>query len=275
MRTTVAAPLTLALAVCLPVLALAADSGSLSDFKPISELQQGDGPSLFNGREANPADYPASFYSRHAGNSCTSTLVAPRALLTAAHCVERSGVAKLRVGGQLYQGTCTMAPAYPADPTADWAMCLMDQPVPAIRYERINADPAAIFRRMEVRLTGFGCTQEDMTGGNDGIYREGETRVSDLPTDESNDIITRTGAALCMGDSGGPAFIGFDAQYSRRAVIAVNSRTDVYRNRLTGVSFLSSLSTPGAQQFLVGWSNAKGVPLCGLSPAATNCRDGE
>jgi hypothetical protein len=256
--------------------AAAEETGSLAEFRAISELPQaGDGPSLYGGAEANPADYPATFWSSHDGKGCTSTLVAPRALLTAAHCVEPTHTAHISRNGRRISGTCTPAPGYPQNRTADWALCLMEEPVDAGTFERINTDSTLVARGRKVRLTGFGCTNADLTGGNDGIFREGETEVVDPPRRDNNDIVTRTGAVLCMGDSGGPAFIGFDGGYRKRVVIAVNSGTAVVNGYLTGTSFLSSLATPDAQNFLVGWSNANNIRLCGVSPGAAQCRPGE
>src|SRR6267142_4209869 len=109
-------------------------------------------------------------------------------------------------------------------------MCLMESDVPAIRYESLNADSARVQIHTELLLTGFGCTTAGGTGGNDGNYRIGEAKVTKVPVDGNNDIITTGEVALCYGDSGGPAFVFLDAGKKRRIQVSVNSRIQVLDN---------------------------------------------
>lgn len=247
-------------------------------FDSIGELTLPDEiqPELRGGRVADPKQWQASFYTRSAGGSCTASIVGDRVLLTAAHCVANGAAVTLRRAGIVYRAMCEHAPEYGTTNnarTADYALCAIDNAIPGIAAERINRDAAALRVGQEILLTGFGCTTNQGTGGNDGVYRIGETRIIALPAGSNNDIVTSGGAGVCFGDSGGPAFLVGPG--NRRTQISVNSR--VQNNSPTGTnlgprSYLSSLSTPQAAAFLSGWSSRNHLRICGLDPQATTCR---
>lgn len=224
-------------------------------------------PALLGARVGNPRDYPASFYSASRSGRCTSTLVGPRVLLTAAHCVGNGATATVHHAGRSARSRCTHAPDYSSNPTADWALCLFDTDLTGIVYETISINPGLVTVGTELQLTGFGCTDFDGTGGNDGVYRIGEAPVTGLPNGNDYDIVTEGDVALCFGDSGGPAFRYLDAQRQRRVQVSVNSRGNI-----RDTSYLSSLSTAPAIQFLDRWSSANGARICGIHRDTPNCR---
>jgi hypothetical protein len=144
--------------------------------------------------------------------------------------------------------------------------------VTGIPYENLNTDPTAVKVGDEILLTGYGCVRQGGGGGNDGTYRIGEAKVSKVGKGDSakgdNDIVAKNGAALCFGDSGGPAFKYLDAGKTKRVMISINSRGNI-----RDTSYLSSVSTPRAKGFISIWSAAKGVKLCGYHADAKGCRD--
>jgi len=222
-------------------------------------------PTLINGRPANPSDFPASVWTR----SCSATVVGPRAVFIAAHCVS-SGTISFSVGPTAYRGECLVSRAYSGNPTADYAMCLTDKVVAGIPYERINTDPALLRVGGEVLLSGYGCVRPGGSGGNDGVYRIGEARVSRLPSGSNNDIVTGNGAALCFGDSGGPAFLFTESGNSMtraRVVISTNSRGDI-----ATTSYLSSTSTAEGIRFFNAWAERTAQRICGVHADAQGCR---
>jgi hypothetical protein len=85
------------------------------------------------------------------------------------------------------------------------------------------------------------------------------------------DTITKSGAALCFGDSGGPAFYYPNPQQKNRFVISTNSRGDI-----STTSYLSASSTEIAVRFIKNWaqSNGQNGQICGAFPDAQGCRGG-
>lgn len=272
--------------------------------KPISGLnQEGVGPKLSGGRPARSRDWPASFYSDADGSRCTATLVGPRALILAAHCVGDQQMVTIEVRGTPISGLCTHAEEYATDASADYALCYMHGEITGIVFETINRDPQRIKKGATLLLSGFGCTQpppqgdpaqcgmEPPSGGNDGVYRIGNVPVRALPTErpgEPNTILTwgnEDQAMICPGDSGGGAYLMLTAQ--KRFYISVNSRVcywkscDCEQNRM---SYLSSLATPVAGGFLDKWIAREeaapdgGVPkavkkeICGVNLQGPACR---
>jgi hypothetical protein len=232
---------------------------------------------LGNGKVENPTDWPASFYGTFTANgqafNCTSTLVGARSLLTASHCIADGGHVSFQRGNQTYTGQCEQAkPGYQSPESPDWAMCLMNQDVPASAYETINLDVAVLHKDQQLLLAGYGCQQ--IGGTSDGKFRTGPAFIEHVlgqVTDDPDWIATyaaiaRHDAFICPGDSGGAVF--YEEPHFPRAVVAVNSHYDVAGK---GVSFLAVLGTPAGSAFLKAWADRHGQRLCGVHDDAKNC----
>lgn len=220
-------------------------------------------PTLINGIVADMAEWPASVSVRSGNAGCTGTVVGPRVLFHAAHCVGNGGTSTFRAGGASYSARCEHSPNYRGNSTADWTLCLTSQPVQNVAFENINTDPELVQRGDELLLTGYGCTRPG-GGGSDGLYRIGTANVIRLPGGTNNDIVTLGGAALCFGDSGGPAFKVQDAV---RWLVGVNSRGNI-----STTSYLSATHTPQAVSFFTNWMQKTGAEICGITPNMLGCR---
>lgn len=221
---------------------------------------------LINGKVADKKDWPASMYASMSGSRCSATVVGAQTLFIASHCVKNGGSASFSVGQEKYTGKCTHAPGYSKNSTADWALCLIDKEVKNVLYEKINYDAGRFKVGDKLMLTGYGCIKAGGGGGNDGIFRIGEATIRSLPNKSNNDIVTRGGAALCYGDSGGAAYY-IDNRDGRRWVVGVNSRGDI-----STTSYLPSVSTDESKDFLKTWAEKNNQAICGVHTSATGCR---
>jgi len=225
--------------------------------------------SVLGARKVDPKLFAASFFSKDA--QCTSSLVGPRALLLAAHCVNQGEAIAIAVSGREVTAVCTRAPEY--DPvrnaSPDYALCLTASEIVETPYfETVSTDAARLAVGQEVLLTGFGCTKAGGGGDTSGtVYRVGEASITNLPTVTDNRIVTKGQAAVCYGDSGGPAFLQRIQDGGPRIQISVNSVGNI-----RDTSGLASLSTAVAKNFLASWSQTHGVRICGVHPEQPKCR---
>lgn len=218
---------------------------------------------LIGGTVADIKNYPANFYTSQGNSKCSGTLIGERVLSTAAHCVGNGKTAQLAYNGVTYSGVCTHHPDYKTNDTADWALCVMDKPVPVVAYENVIPDIALLKVGDTVELTGFGCTNPDGSGGNDGSFRFGRVAIKDLPSGTNHDVHTVGSVALCFGDSGGSAYF---YQGENRYQFANNSRGDIHKE-----SWLSSF-TINFKTWATKWQADKSVDICGMSALAKGCR---
>lgn len=224
------------------------------------------------GLGANPADrakWPATLVFRNAlGGGCTATMVGPRAILTAAHCIDDGAQGSVEVGNTSVTVTCRHHPAYPGDISADFALCLTAAELrrPDQGFERLHVEAGAPSVRDTIILLGYGCLTETGADRNFGALYEGTATVDATPGRDLY-FITRGGAAVCFGDSGGGAYRAVNASGTVRRLLGVNSRGDISR-----YSWISSTATAGFRDWASGWANQNGVAICGLSAGATGCR---
>jgi len=246
----------IALAVLLPVVAVA-------------EPQ----PTLIGGRHAEPGEFPEVIYIKHRlddgrTSRCSASVVGPRVILTAAHCVKDNGTIEpakfhveqaleFQIGQQIFKAQCKQAPLY-RDNTEDhdMALCKTDREM-NVKYASIAKEGPAVDDF--VQLTGYGCIQEGGGGGNDGILRVGEAKVRTLPTETNNWFYTRWETALCFGDSGGPSFFKMeDAHTEHHWVIGVNSRGNI-----RDLSLMTATWIEKSQKFIRDFASEQSVEICG------------
>lgn len=279
-------------------------------FRPVMELDQ-EGSDynarLRGGQVGRPTDWPASLFLEYADaqgrpHPCTSVLIGPEVLLTAAHCVPASGrISVQRRDAPTLGGVCASHPRYPetsggaGDLSADFALCRLSQPYVLAqggRYETVSRRPMSSAVGTEnnfILLTGFGCTSDVIAeaGRGDRLYRIGyaavdETSASttrlrvrgELYADVQNfNLFTVNDPAfanLCPGDSGGPAFNLINRDITSREIIAVNSRVLQSRTRFRG-SLLSSTGHDDFRRWALAWLGPT-LTACGLRNGRLACR---
>lgn len=237
-------------------------------FFNVAELSydQASVPSLVGSQPADPKEWPATFYAMSTTGACTSTLVGATVLLTAAHCVPKDSEITISKSGKKYKATCTHESDFPSiNITADWALCLLTTgEITGIAYERINSDPSKLRIFQQIMLTGFGYAAN---GGNDGVFRTGETNIVALPAGTINYIVTKGPAVVSYGDSGGAAYIVSAGNTKDRLQVSVNSQ-GTHQDE----SLLASTSTDKALSFFRRWADDHTVRICGLHEDAKGCR---
>jgi hypothetical protein len=232
-----------------------------------SDADGGFGMKLIGGTPADPKEWPASFTTSQGNSRCTGTVIGPRTLQLAAHCVGNGMMATLKYGANTYSGKCTHSPKYRSDATADYALCYLSQEIDLPWYEGILPGGSKIVVGSEIVLAGMGCTQPGGGGGNDNVFRVGKAPVTRVPTSD-NDIVTSGSSALCFGDSGGSAFWKDEKGVLR--IVGINSRGDIRK-----VSYLSAVYTVDAKSFYSKWATDNNASICGLDADAKKCRGEE
>jgi Trypsin len=265
------------------------DTAGVKPFRLLIDEVSSDEIQIFNGVSPRAGDWSSLMIARLATAGaatppCTAVLVGPRAALTAAHCVVAGNGTihplVLRMGASFrLPFRCTVNQAYLAGgnpgtgypwQAMDYALCALEPgATPPPRFallprEVIDLTPVAAQPPDVLVISGYGCqsfTINPVTlavswGAQLEAFTIGDAKVSRVDTDNFvSHSDGRTQQAICLGDSGGPAFSGIStaAPSGTRWVRGVAS----YLRAVPGgaQSHFASLSTPGFRRFAACWNH--------------------
>ena len=174
-----------------------------------------DPPAVAHGSLAMPCQWPTVASYRTSETKCSATLVHPRVVVTAAHCLQAASPGRIRFGEQYQPAAflvdverCGFDPDYPRtlSPASDVGYCVLAEPVEGIPPTPLLAgcETAWLHAGLPAVIAGFGQTESDPEFG---VKRYAFTALAGELRDDGTIPVGDEEVNGCLGDSGGPALV--------------------------------------------------------------------
>jgi hypothetical protein len=175
-----------------------------------------------------------------ASGSCSGSVIAPRAVLTAAHCLSGDTAAV-----RIWPGTGDEIPAvsFSAHPTLDVGIVITAQDINRAALRVLVSRDARVGE--PAVIGGWGKDEN----GNGTILRAGVTAISAASATRLETQTGATASSVCSGDSGGPILLSEGGVW---AVAGVTSATETGGTCVLGANFFTSVRSASVMSFIFG-----------------------
>lgn len=204
------------------------------------------------GTECPPASTPVvklNLYDKDGiAGGCSGSVIAARAVLTAAHCLV-DNIVSVRVftgsGGQVPSTSFQWSPAYRANDGSSLDVGVV------FTGQDIGPTPVALLTSRDAKIgeqaviAGWG---NDATGAGGNALRAGTATISAVGSTQLQTIYTGSGSAVCSGDSGGPIFLSEGGAW---AIAGVTSATSIGGSCASGTSYYANIRNAEIKKFIL------------------------